>query len=140
MMYMALECPNIIHLIPEFRFTTSRSGGPGGQHVNKVNTKVTLRWDVMKAASISEEQRHLILIKLKKLINNDGEIVLSAHSSRSQSKNKQDTIDKLATQLIAAFKTSKPRKPTKPTKASINRRLDAKKRQAVKKKLRGGVD
>ena len=82
----------------------------------------------------------MILAKLKRLINNEGEIIISAHGSRSQSKNKQETIDKLAAYLLKAFKISKPRKVTKPTKASINRRLNDKKKHAIKKKQRRDLD
>jgi len=120
----------------EFRFTTSRGGGPGGQHVNKVNTKVTLHWSVRLSSSIDEGQRVKILEKLSKIINTEGEVVLSAHSSRSQLQNKNEVLDKLDKCLIKAFAVKKSRKKTKPTKASIRKRLDDKKKQGEKKKQR----
>ena len=137
---MKVKSPDIDQLTTEFQFTTSRSGGPGGQSVNKVNTRVTLRRNVVNAESISEEQRQVILTKLKKLINKEGEVVLSTHGSRSQHRNKQESIDKLAKYLLEAFKTAKPRKATKPTKGSIKRRLENKKKQGIKKTLRGGIE
>ncbi len=124
----------------ELKFSTSRSSGPGGQHVNKVNTKVTLRWKIKSSSSVDEEQQLLIFIKLKKVINNLGEVVISADSNRSQLKNKQDVIQKLAALLEKAFFKQKARKATKPTKASVKRRLQDKKRISTKKKLRRDLD
>jgi ribosome-associated protein len=137
---MVNRCPDIDELSSELQFTTSKSGGPGGQNVNKVNTKVTLRWEVSKSPILSNEQRLVILDKLKNVINNDGEVVISAHSSRSQITNKQEAINKLAELLNRAFKYVKPRKPTKPTKASNRRRLDNKKKLGAKKKQRRDLD
>ena len=124
----------------ELKFSTSRSSGPGGQHVNKVNTKVTLRWKIKSSSSVDEEQQLLIFIKLKKVINNLGEVVISADSNRSQLQNKQEVIQKLAALLEKAFFKPKARKATKPTKASVKRRLQDKKRISVKKKLRKDLD
>jgi ribosome-associated protein len=127
-------------LMPELVFTTSRSGGPGGQHVNKVNTKVTLRWDVKKSALIDEDQRALILNKLAKVINSEGELVLSARSSRSQLQNKEEVLLKLDRLLEKAFWVAKARKATKPSKASVKKRLEAKKRHGEKKRMRRDPD
>lgn len=127
-------------LMAELLFTTSRSGGPGGQHVNKVNTKITLRWDVRNSAQIDEDQRSLIMSKLSNVINKEGELVIYAQSSRSQLQNKEEVIAKLDDLLNKAFFVAKPRKPTKPSKASVKKRLDKKKRHGAKKKLRRGID
>jgi len=132
--------PDITLLEKEFKFTTSRSGGPGGQHVNKVNTKVSLRWDVKHSELLEEDQREMIMRKLARVINKDGEVVLAADSHRSQLQNKAEVTNKLSNLLIKAFVKPKARKPTKPTKASIKRRLDSKKRLSEKKKLRRGID
>ena len=137
---MAVICPNIESYKAELRFSTSRSSGPGGQSVNKVNTKVTLRWDVQNSTAIDDNQRLRILAKLAKVINNEGEVVLSASSNRSQIQNKEAVMSKLAGLLTKAFIVPKERKATKPSKASRQKRLDAKKKQSKKKKLRGGVD
>jgi len=128
------------NLLKELKFTTSRSGGPGGQHVNKVNSKITLRWDINSSLSINEEQRQLIFKKLAKVVNSVGEVVLSADDKRSQLQNKQFVIQKLADLLEKAFFKPKKRKATKPTKASVKRRLDDKKRIGSKKKLRRDLD
>jgi ribosome-associated protein len=136
---MALKKPDIDSLKGEFKFTTSRSSGPGGQSVNKVNTKVTLRWDVQGSALLDEDQRAIIMVKLAKIINSEGELVLTAQSNRSQLQNKEEVINKLAASITKAFAVRKARKATKPTKASVQRRLTAKKKLSDKKKLRGGV-
>jgi ribosome-associated protein len=123
----------------ELKFTTSRSSGPGGQHVNKVNTKATLSWDIAYSEALEDEQRQLLLKKLKSKITKDGVLILSSQSSRSQLKNKQEVITKLEELLIQAFKVKKNRKPSKPTKASVEKRLDQKKRQSEKKSRRKGL-
>lgn len=137
---MLIKRPELGDIENEFKFTASRSSGPGGQSVNKVNTKVTLRWDVKNSISIDDEQRVRITEKLAKSINNDGEVILTAQTNRSQLQNKEEVISKLQALLTKAFIVHKARKATKPTKASIQRRLTAKKKLSEKKKLRGGVD
>ena len=137
---MIFKKPLLEEVEKEFKFTTSRSGGPGGQSVNKVNTKVTLRWDVKNSLSIDDDQRFKIMTHLDKVINNDGEVVITAQTNRSQLQNKEEVISKLDTLLTKAFTVRKPRKATKPTKASKLRRLDDKKKQSIKKNLRRGID
>jgi ribosome-associated protein len=137
---MTLIAPTLRDIENELIFTTSRSSGPGGQSVNKVNTKVTLRWDVINAESINDEQRSIILVKLKKVINNEGEVVVAAQSSRSQLQNKEEVHRKLELLLINAFTVKKARKPTKPTKSSNLKRLESKKKQSIKKNLRRGLE
>lgn len=137
---MTLIAPALIDIENEFKFTTSRSSGPGGQSVNKVNSKVTLRWDLKNSISIDDEQRLRITEKLAKLINSEGEIVLSAQTHRSQLQNKEEVNHKLDGLLSKAFIVRKARKRTKPTKASRQKRLTAKKKQSDKKKLRKGLD
>lgn len=137
---MTRICPNIEDIKAELQFTTSRSGGPGGQGVNKVNTKVTLRWAVHNSHAINQVQRERIRKNLDKVINNDGEVVLMAQANRSQLQNKEEVINKLAALIKKTFALKKPRKSTKPTRASVQRRLDAKKKQGDKKKRRKGLD
>ena len=137
---MIFKKPLLEEVEKEFKFTTSRSGGPGGQSVNKVNTKVTLRWDVKNSLSIDDDQRFKIMTHLDKVINNDGEVVITAQTNRSQLQNKEEVISKLETLLTKAFTVRKARKATKPTKASKLRRLDDKKKQSIKKNLRRGID
>ena len=137
---MVIKKPEIALIENEFKFSASRSSGPGGQSVNKVNTKVTLRWDVKNSTSIDNEQRLRITEKLAKVINNEGEVILTAQTNRSQLQNKEEVISKLQALLTKAFIVHKARKATKPTKSSVQKRLEAKKKQSNKKKLRKGLD
>src|SRR6478609_5108209 len=90
------------HLTSELFFTTSRSSGPGGQNVNKVESKVTLKWDVKNSSVITEEEREVILRKLHSRITTEGALILTAQDSRSQLQNKQEVIQKLETTLAKA--------------------------------------
>ncbi len=131
-----VSAPSTTLLLPEITFTATTGGGPGGQHVNKVSTKVTLRWNVQDSELISEEQKALLLLKWANKLTKEGEIILSSHESRSQLKNKEEVVSKLRALLVGAFARKKPRKATKPGKAAVQRRIDAKKRLSEKKKWR----
>jgi len=120
----------------ELEFTTSRSSGPGGQHVNTSETRVTLRFDVENSPSLSEGQKRRIRSRLKTRINNEGVLHVSSQKHRSQSANRDATIEKFAELLRGALQRRKKRKKTKPTKASQERRLDEKKRRGRRKKQR----
>jgi ribosome-associated protein len=120
----------------EFIFSTSRSSGPGGQNVNKVNTKVELRVNIKSASFLSEAEKKLIINKLKNRINSEGELIITSQSERTQLKNKQKVIDKLYDILSKAL-TEKPfRKPTRPTIKSKSDRLEEKHKRSLLKKLR----
>lgn len=120
----------------ELVFTTSRSSGPGGQNVNKVNTKVTLKWDVLNSPSITEEQRALIREKLKSYFTKEGVLILMAQDKRSQLANKEAVLHKLDQLLKKAFISKKVRKATKPSKTAVKKRLESKKQHAEKKQWR----
>lgn len=120
----------------ELVFTTSRSSGPGGQNVNKVNTKVTLKWDVLNSTAISDEQRALIREKLKSYFTKEGVLVLMAQDKRSQLANKEAVLLKLDQLVKKAFVRKKVRKATKPSKTAVNKRLEQKKQHAEKKQWR----
>jgi ribosome-associated protein len=120
----------------ELTFTTSRSSGPGGQNVNKVNSKVTLKFDVRASDILNEEDKDVLLKKLKSKITIDGVLILSSQDKRTQLQNKEDVIKKLETLLNKAFEKKKKRKATKPSKSAVQERLNKKKQHADKKKWR----
>jgi ribosome-associated protein len=120
----------------ELKFSTSRSGGPGGQNVNKVETKVTIHWDVVNSELIKPEEKETLLKKLSSRINADGVLVLNAQEKRSQLENKELAKEKLQSLLKKAFERKKARKATKPTKGSVQKRIEQKKKHGEKKKWR----
>jgi ribosome-associated protein len=123
-------------LANELEFATSRSSGPGGQNVNKVNTKVTLRWNVSTSSIINPEEKDLLLRKLASRITVDGTLMITAQDKRSQLQNKEEVLSKLDSLLKQAFERKKKRKPTKPSKSAMQNRLDKKNKHSDKKKLR----
>lgn len=124
----------------EFEFSASRSGGPGGQNVNKVSTKIELRFNVNGSLLLSTEEKVLILSKLSNRVNKEGFLILISQSERSQLANKEKVIEKFYTILAKALTPIKKRKPTKPSKASKEKRLERKKINADKKSLRKHIN
>jgi len=132
---MNIAPPSIEEIINELEFTSSRSSGPGGQNVNKVNSKVTLKWDVVHSA-IGEEKREVVLKKLHTRLTKEGVLLLSSQDKRSQLQNKEAVIQKLEQLLSKAFTPKIVRRPTKPGKAAKQVRLKEKKFHGEKKKWR----
>ncbi len=125
-----------IKLKTELKFRTSRSSGPGGQSVNKVNTKVELIFDVWNSNELSLPQKEIIATKLTNRINLDGVFLISSDETRSQLKNKEIVINRFLKLLNDTLKPVKKRKPTKRSKSSVEKRLRNKKFQSDKKKNR----
>ena len=129
--HRALSIPN-----HEIRFEFSRSGGPGGQHVNKVSTRVDCVFDVVNSPSLSAEQRERILDVLAGRIGRDGLLRVSASGSRSQWKNREEAIEKFISLLQGALKVRLPRVPSRPTAGARERRHAAKKIRSETKRSR----
>ena len=124
----------------EFVFQASRSSGPGGQNVNKVSSKVELRFHVKNSQLLSEEEKQLLFDKLGNKINKEYELILVAQTDRSQLKNKEKAIEKFYTLLTRIMIPGKKRFRTRPTKASIERRLESKRTKSSIKANRKGPD
>lgn len=123
-------------LLTEVQFSASRSGGPGGQNVNKVNTKIELRFPVQDSAVLDDVQKQLIFSKLKNRINNDGELIITSSAARTQWKNKEKATQKFFELIEKALTRPRKRKKTQPTVASRLKRLENKKKQGQKKIFR----
>lgn len=127
-------------LTSEFTFKTSRSSGPGGQHVNKTDSRVELRFNPQKSELLSDDQKEILHQKLSSQLTSDGDLIVVCQQERSQYKNKALAIEKLYELLHKALRPVKKRKATKPTRASIQKRMELKKQTAEKKKRRGKID
>ena len=124
------------HLQKEVKYRTSRSGGAGGQHVNKVSTKVEILFDVNGSSVLSDQQKSIILFKLKNRITSNNTLTLTCDTTRSQLKNKEIAFDRLIELMTTALVPVKKRRPTKPSKSSVKKRLKSKKIQSNKKDSR----
>lgn len=120
----------------ELKFSFSRSSGPGGQHVNKVNTKVELRFSIDQSQKLNEEQKQIIRTKLSSKINQEGELILVVQEKRSQIQNKALAIEKFYTMINIALTPRKKRLISRATRASKEKRLTLKKEQSEKKSRR----
>ena len=120
----------------ELQFHFSRSGGPGGQHVNRTATQVELTFDVQRSASLDESQRARVLSKLKSAIDSRGVLHLTCQTTRSQSRNRAEVIGRFQRLLQRALHVPKPRRPTHPGRAAVERRLQDKRRVGTLKQER----
>jgi ribosome-associated protein len=128
--------PRVQIPLAEFRWTFARSSGPGGQNVNKVNSKVTLHWPAESSPSIPDDVRERLVAKCRKRINSEGELVLHSQRYRDQGKNVTDCLEKLRQLLLDVVAPPKRRIATRPSRAAKQRRVDEKKSRGQKKELR----
>lgn len=126
----------IIIPVKELNFTFSRSSGPGGQNVNKVNSKVTLHWSVANSPSVPDEVRERFSQLFARRMNSQGEVVVVSQRYRDQGRNVADCMEKLRAMLIEAAALPRKRKKTRPTRGSQERRLREKRAASQKKQLR----
>lgn len=126
-----------LDLLKEVRFRTSRSGGAGGQHVNKVESRVELIFDVAASEALSLDQKNLLYEKLNTRIDKKGLLRVVGDESRSQIENKEIVKEKFLELIISGLKRPKKRRPTKPTKGSTEKRIETKKKRSSVKKMRG---
>ena len=126
------------HVIPgkELWFTASRAGGPGGQHVNKTSSRVTLHWNLSESESFDAFLRARLLRRLTNRLSRDGIVLIHVDEYRSQHRNREIARQRLAKLVLSALAAKKKRVPTKASKAAKRRRLNEKRHRAQTKKLR----
>jgi ribosome-associated protein len=120
----------------EVRFTATRSSGPGGQNINKVSSRIELRFSVKESMVLTDDEKAIVLSKLATRINSEGELILVCQTERSQFRNKQVVYERFMFILATALKVEKKRFLTKPTKASKLRRITDKLKLSQKKQFR----
>ena len=128
--------PNLTIPTRELQITFARSSGPGGQNVNKVNSKATVRWSVAASTSLPEETRQRLLVRLANRLTREGELIVVSQRFRDAGRNVADALEKMQTVVSAAARPARLRKPTRPTRGSLRRRREAKQRQAQRKQAR----
>jgi ribosome-associated protein len=131
--------PDLRLPLSELDYQASRSGGPGGQHVNTSSTRIELWWDIPRSPSLSEEQRAQLLERLRSRLDSSGRLRLVSSASRSQLRNREDVTERLRSVVASALALRKKRKPTRPSRAAKAARLEAKRRRALTKERRQPV-
>jgi ribosome-associated protein len=142
-----MDDPGYLTIAPDLRlplaeldYRASRSGGPGGQHVNTSSTRVEIWWDVASSPSLSDEQRARLLVRLASRLDTSGRLRLVSSGSRSQLRNREDATARLREVVAEALRVPKRRRPTRPTKAAKAARLEAKRRRSSIKRERRRPD
>jgi ribosome-associated protein len=120
----------------ELALAFARSGGPGGQNVNKVASKVELRWNPTTSAALTEDERTWLVHRLKSRLTGDGTLIVTSTATRDQLKNRDDATSKLALIVRAALDRPKPRRATRPSRAAKRRRVADKRHHAERKRNR----
>jgi ribosome-associated protein len=120
----------------EFQWTFVRSGGPGGQNVNKVASKAVLRWNVADSPSLPEPVKLRLRVQQRRRITAEGELLVNSQRYRDQERNREDCLEKLRGMILQAATPPKPRRPTRPSRGSRERRLQEKRRRASTKTSR----
>jgi ribosome-associated protein len=123
----------------EIREAASRAGGPGGQHVNKASTRVTLRWNVRRSAALDERQRARVLERLAPRLTRSGDLVVHADSARSRTRNREAARARLAELVADALRVSRRRVATRPSRAARARRVEEKRQRSGIKRTRGRI-
>lgn len=126
--------------LPEITFQTSRSSGPGGQNVNKVESRVELRFHLLDSQVLTEAQKALILEKVANQLTTEGLLLVTAQDDRSQFRNKEIALARFHELLQKSLRRPKPRKATKPSKGAVRKRLEGKKKDGEKKANRRRVE
>ena len=124
----------------EIQFTFARSSGPGGQNVNKVNSKAILSWNIARSSAVPEDVKTRFFDRFKNRVNMEGEVVIACDESRDQKTNQRLCLEKLAVMLNDVAVPPKPRKPTKPSRAQKQLRLQAKKMRSENKQQRKKIN
>jgi len=127
---------NVIIPHNELEITASRSGGPGGQHVNKTSSRITVRWNIPTSTALTAEQKELLLQKLHAQVTTEGDLLISTSASRSQHQNKEIALTQLAHTIQNALYIPKKRMKTRVSRAKKEARLQTKTQRGVVKKLR----
>jgi ribosome-associated protein len=123
----------------EIRESASRSRGPGGQHVNKAATRVTLRWNVRRSAALDEARRERLLERLAPRLTRTGDLVVHADAARSRARNREAARARLAELVAEALRVSPTRRPTRPSRAARTRRVEEKRKRSDVKQRRGRI-
>ncbi|HEY7503599.1 MAG TPA: alternative ribosome rescue aminoacyl-tRNA hydrolase ArfB [Gemmatimonadales bacterium] len=128
--------PSLVLPLAELDYRATRSGGPGGQHVNTSSTRIEVWWDVRASPSLTEEQRTRVVARLSRRLDGEGRLRVVASESRSQLRNREAATERLRELVASALAIPKPRKRTRPSRAAKAARLEAKRRRSALKRDR----